>query len=46
MTEYEKLIAAAPELFKQLKTALWILEQKGITQGQSQIRNAIKKATK
>jgi len=47
MTEEEfksnaKLIAAAPELLKQLKMALWILEQNGITQGQDQIRNAIR----
>lgn len=39
-----KLIAASPELLKQLKTALWILEQNEITQGQDQIRNAIKRA--
>ena len=40
-----KLIAAAPELLKQLKVAVFILKESGITKGQDQLEQAIKKAT-
>lgn len=41
----KKSVAKESEnLLKQLKVALWILEEKGITTGQSQMKSAIKKA--
>ena len=40
-----KLIAAAPELLKQLKVAVSILKESGITRGQDQMEQVIKKAT-